>query len=673
MGNNLAPCVSGKAPQEYSPDAIDALRIELLREMRKLEDQLPRSAEQAISENHAVKKAESDGMRKSTTTLQMQIAFFRLLQGAAYRVHRPSWSAHHETHKRVVQLPYVLPAFVEFVGETITWYKALDIVDPACHPVLDKVTLSVDAMLRSLQSRIKSFNEKTLSAGEAKAFETHVQEVKKHMGQRVAFANMLQKDVKKLRVGAASHGSQTNNSFSAKDMWKSMQDNLEPLVRMADEERELEMAIENEETRDYVEKARVDPADMKKWKDSTWNYVIMDPIAEQEPGAMVPVSYWYDDFMPKLLAAFSVATESDVEALRIGSANEEAETWFSNAKKRGEFDKFGQDILQNWDKLEPVEKLVIRQAWRLTVHYLNGVQKQRERCESGAQHRGTGYLSMYVAFIDAYLGRSDIRDAGMRVSFPYYIGNAVWTQFHTSAEIVCAKATKEQTAMIGVFKEFLLGFAQNYPCPYCRHHFNVYVKLTQETDLYPLEYLLLGWKDHGPEDFLRVSLEDKLATITDGPSLRMFLWKLHNAVNSSISRGEDWFHRVAHSVYTNRYWPSMAYEIQRVESLNIPSMSSKRTSDIYQLESFTAELSRLREDLTAKDCGCSSDQAKSFYEHRSAIAQKALQTIAEMDAHMERTRVLQNSFSFDRNSRDEDYTFSWNDEKYARSGLFSLR
>lgn len=43
-----------------------------------------------------------------------------------------------------------------------------------------------------------------------------------------------------------------------------------------------------------------------------WNRVIISDASEEIDGAMIPVAYWYEDFMPKLLAAFSVSTAADI-------------------------------------------------------------------------------------------------------------------------------------------------------------------------------------------------------------------------------------------------------------------------------------------------------------------------------------------------------------------------
>ena len=38
---------------------------------------------------------------------------------------------------------------------------------------------------------------------------------------------------------------------------------------------------------------------------------------------------------------------------------------------------------------------------------------------------------------------------------------------------------------------------------------------------------------------------DVIKYVKDGKTARLFVWKLHNAVSSSISRGEAWYHAVS--------------------------------------------------------------------------------------------------------------------------------
>ncbi|NNL84924.1 MAG: histidine kinase, partial [Myxococcales bacterium] len=77
---------------------------------------------------------ESPVEASGTSLLQLQIGIFRLIQGAAYRCFRESFSENYETHLRVRNLPYRISDFVEFTELTLTLYKRLGVVDPACEP-----------------------------------------------------------------------------------------------------------------------------------------------------------------------------------------------------------------------------------------------------------------------------------------------------------------------------------------------------------------------------------------------------------------------------------------------------------------------------------------------------------------------------------------------------------
>jgi hypothetical protein len=92
---------------------------------------------------------------------------------------------------------------------------------------------------------------------------------------------------------------------------------------------------------------------------------------------MMPVAYWYEDFMPKLLAAFSVITAADIP---FNTVPDEAalNQWYEATKTSGEFGRYGADVAENFAKCAPKQKLMLQQAWRLTHYYLNGIQKRRE-------------------------------------------------------------------------------------------------------------------------------------------------------------------------------------------------------------------------------------------------------------------------------------------------------
>src|SRR5262249_49157444 len=105
-----------------------------------------------------VARRQLDDRVRGTSLLQLQIGLFRLIQGAAYRSFRESFSANHETHLRVRNLPYSITHFVSFVRAAIQLYKALGVVDEACHPALDAVVRSLDDEYARLRHRIENWN-----------------------------------------------------------------------------------------------------------------------------------------------------------------------------------------------------------------------------------------------------------------------------------------------------------------------------------------------------------------------------------------------------------------------------------------------------------------------------------------------------------------------------------
>lgn len=88
----------------------------------------------------------------------------------------------------------------------------------------------------------------------------------------------------------------------------------------------------------------------------------------------------------------------------------------------------------------------------------------------------------------------------------------------------------------------------------CRHHLNQFVIVGRERDNYPLEYLFCGWTPSLEKLDGIVTPADKLDYIVDAATFRLFIWKLHNAVNSSIYRQETWYRSHGGALGTSRYW-----------------------------------------------------------------------------------------------------------------------
>lgn len=572
---------------------------------------------------------------RGTSRLQLRIGLFRLIQGAAYRCFRESFSANHETHLQVRNLPYRITDFVPFVETAIALFKQLGIVEPACHPALDAVTASIQAELARLHQRIRDWPglEKSpamrAEADAMAAARARVSTSREMFLAGVEFAISM----KKRKLGLA--------------------DVVEGILAL----QELNRLRQAELAEDFRDTERlVDPSDAGSYLQQ-WHRVILEDDSEAIDGAMMPVSYWYEDFMPKLLDAFSVETEDDMVGLNI--LDEVAlDAWYANTSEGGKFSCFGGDVAQGFANCSPRQKRSVKEAWELTHHYLNGVQKRRERQEFG---RDSGALSHYVAFIDVHLGRSDVRDAQMRVSFPYYIGPAVWRFFHTSAEIISAQPLDRQVDSIALFRSFFALFARLYPCPYCRHHLNAYVVQNREVDLYPLEYLMLGKKESGG-DFM-LTLQDKLETVTDGPSLRLFLWKLHNTVSASIARTEEWYRRDQKAFYTSRYWPSLDSELARSRALGELSITTERLIEIYDLLKPVALLAALRLDFQDQLAQQDSIGVES-------ISRKAQQRIEALEASLEAGGFLEESYRFDPTLVELDPAFTPEEEAFSRTNLF---
>jgi hypothetical protein len=266
-----------------------------------------------------------------------------------------------------------------------------------------------------------------------------------------------------------------------------------------------------------------------------------------------------------------------------------------------------------------------------------------------------------VAFIDVYIDRTEVENSQMRLSYPYYIGPAVWRFFHTTAEIVSTKTAEQQKTLVAIFKEFFMLFAAMYPCPYCRHHLNAYVVQNKEVEMYPLEYLVLG-RDPRLNSF-EVSMEAKLSTVVDGPSLRLFFWKLHNTVSSSIARSEEWYQKDEKAFYTTRYWPSIESELARAKALKQISIATDRMYRLYTILKPAARLTGVRAILHKL-------LDKRDEEGIKEVCLVAQDYTQELDEAIVTGQFLQETYYFDPDLVDEAPVFTPEEEEFARSGVF---
>ena len=574
--------------------------------------------------------------QQGTSPLQMQIGWFRLIQGAAYRSFRESYSANSETHLRAYDLPYTIPDFVCFVNAAVDLYLSLGIVEPGAEEPFESLRASVNGAEADLRERMANWESipRTDAMLEAEGrLEQELQELDHHH-QIIAV-------VLEVLLTAALHGHDPE-TVTHEDLQRHELNRL----RQLDDHREVTAELDPDK-----------PQSQRPYQD-TWQRVIVDSADQRFAGSVMPTAYWYDEFMPLLLRASSVLTQADIAGWD-NADDDELNRWFTERHASGEFRMYGHATEDAFQSRPLLIKKELRRAWELTRHYLNGVQKRREREEFG---REDGFLCQYVAFLDLHVGRHDVEASQMRVSFPYYIGPATWRFMHTSAELIAMQPREQQLRSVEAFKAFFAALATMYPCPYCRFHLNRYVVRNREVSMYPIEYLLLG--SDQVSSTLEVSLSDKLEQVTDGESLRLFLWKLHNTVSSSIARSEAWYHQESGAYYTSRYWPSLDSELERAHTLGVDLIERDRVQRIYGVVKSAAHLSVLRDELQE------SLHAENLQQQQT-IRSRAVGAIDGVEEAVLNSRFLHDNYRYDPSLALDPPHFSPTEELLARSGLYT--
>ncbi len=603
----------------------------------------PANGQPTASPAPASSKGASKGASKGgTSPLQMRIGLFRLLQGAAYRSFRENYSANSETHLRAYDLPYTIPNFAGFVNAALDLYQSMGIVEVGAQEPLEDLRSSVNAMLAQLEHRMANWATLEPTAEMAAAEQVIEAELDGLDHHHQVFAAAME-----LVLSGGLQGHRVAE-IGLEDL------QLHELNRLRHQEdfRELSLHRHTVSLGDEVEGRSVTPFLER------WHRVIVDDSDTRYAGAILPTRYWYEDFMPKLLKAASVMSRSDLAAVE-AETEADLDAWFERRNQAGDFDSYATALKAHFLGCSLPVKQELKQAWELSYHYINGVQKRREREEFG---RESGYLSEYVAFIDVFLGRDDIERSEMRLSFPYYIGPASWRFMHTSAELIYAMPPGEhQNEALACFKRFFLALATMYPCPYCRFHLNRYVVKNREVTMYPIEYLLLG--PQTPTEHIEVTIDSKLASITDSSGLRLFLWKLHNTVSSSIARSEPWFHQESDAHYTTRYWPSLDSELARARALAEPSLPLERIERIYSVIKKASHLSILRDELQQALRRGDKEELQRVWERAEASVDSVEQALLA-------SQFLSATYHYDPSLVLEPPHFSAEEEALARSGYY---
>ncbi len=646
---------------EVSEQTADAITIEMARDgseridIHHLLDYLPQDFEShprayagghrtvepprasSLSERWSRDADKPDASKQQgTSPLQMQIGWFRLIQGAAYRSFRESYSANSETHLRAYDLPYTIPDFVRFVNAAVDLYLSLGIVEPGAEEPFETLRNSVNGAEADLRERMANWNSisKTDAMLEAEGRLEHELQELDHHHQIVGV-------VLEVLLTAALNGHDPE-TVTHEDLQRHELNRL----RQLDDHQEATAGLDPDK-----------PESQRPYHES-WQRVIVDSDDQRYAGSVMPTAYWYDEFMPLLLRASSVLTQSDISGWD-DADDDDLNAWFAERHASGEFRLYGHATDEAFQSRPLVVKKELRRAWQLTRHYLNGVQKRREREEFG---REDGFLCQYVAFLDLHVGRHDVEASQMRVSFPYYIGPATWRFMHTSAELIAEQPKEQQQRSVEAFKAFFAALATMYPCPYCRFHLNRYVVRNREVSMYPIEYLFLG--SDQVSGTLEVSLQDKLENVNQGDDLRLFLWKLHNTVSSSIARSEDWYHKDSGAYYTSRYWPSLDSELERAHTLGVDLIERDRVQRIYGVVKSAAHLAVLRDELQE------SLHAEDLQQQQT-IRNRASGAIDGVEEAVLQSRFLHDNYRYNPSLALDPPHFSPAEELLARSGFYT--
>ena len=571
-----------------------------------------------------------------TSPLQLQIGFFRLIQGAAYRCFRASYTANSETHLRAYNLPYSITNFVSFVDRVTRLYIDSGVIEDKVIFEATKLTEIVTKEYQSLKSRILDWEildkDEHMQLAENLLENEELETEDEHQ----LFLSIIEMTLS-IGIDGEDHFSIDHSEMAMNEINRlRLKEELHELGKLSKSKSDL-----NEINENFIE---------------SWQRVIVDDADTHVPGSIMPVKFWYEEFMPQLLKVCSAHTN---EELRKSEQETESDldNWFNDCVSNGDFTPYALDLNEHFLKNSLKVKKSLKQAWRLSEHYLNGVQKRREREEFG---RNDGYLCEYVTFIDLYLKRNDIELSEMRISFPYYIGPATWRFMHTMAEIACNQKTPQED-FIEDFKNFFRSLATVYPCPYCRYHLNRYVVQNKEIKRYPLEYLFLGFNSN--EMDLTISLEDKLSTISSAEKMRLFIWKLHNTVSSSIARSEEWFNTEKDPLYTNRYWPSLDTELERAHAFSKISIEVSRIYKVYNLLHPVSKLQTLRDEIQYAIDTQNNDLFKSC---KSRFGE----TLNQLEKEILASGFLQDTYHYNPNLIDVAPHFTPEDEAYSRSGHY---
>ena len=92
-----------------------------------------------------------------TSPLQLRISLLRLIQGAAYRCFRASFTANSETHLRAYNLPYTISNFVVILNNILKLYIQSGVPEDEVIKEINKLNDLMDIEYKALVDRINNW------------------------------------------------------------------------------------------------------------------------------------------------------------------------------------------------------------------------------------------------------------------------------------------------------------------------------------------------------------------------------------------------------------------------------------------------------------------------------------------------------------------------------------
>lgn len=311
---------------------------------------------------------------------------------------------------------------------------------------------------------------------------------------------------------------------------------------------------------------------------------------EQTKYAYIKNSFWYDIFLPELLNALSIDREfDDVVLEKIDSEPESAkimlDDWFQH--NISVIESKCQDVPNHLQHMSLKEKFIIKQCWMMTKDYFMIFRETNVNNDvNNSKYEDIELLvdlSRYIPFIDEYVGTSHVMKNTIHISLSQYIGPPIWDMLHGIAELIKNASDVNSEQFVKKFKSFFMIILRTYPCPHCRKHLTERAINNVEIFNYPLEYLLAGWKSSDNLMLFNLDIDKKLDQIITADDLRVFLWKFHNAVNSTIADYIDFNLDTIMSIID----PEQDIDSEKEETKSLSSISSSSSNSASRNSKYT--------------------------------------------------------------------------------------